>query len=680
MRSGENLGSGGLTFIAGMVVVDLSNFLFNLIFSRVLGPEGYGELGSFLNILLVVSVGVSALQAGFVQASARLGVDEDEYSMSAVLLRTATAGCGLGAMVAVLSIFFESFLHVNSIVLVLEAAVCIPLSLLGAALQGFFMGRMRFGIVALALVVGVGPVRLFFGFILVEAGFGPAGALGGTIAGLVVTLTLLVGALGRKGFHRKGTVLKVNLSDEIRSVVALAGVSILTGEGTILARHFLSAHNAGLYVAGATAGNIALFLPAAVTLIVFPKFVLGIGQENKARNILRWSLGFTAISGAATAAFIALAPSLISAVLFGGQYSDAIDVIRLLGFEGFLLGVSTVLVYYHLARRSRWCYTPWGAVFVAYVVILLFHNSILIVGSAMLGVATVLVVVLLTLTAHMLLKDPPVASVRAACNYLCPASQTVDLSVVVPFYNPGEVLISHMKDIVDVLTQSGISYEILAVSDGSSDGSAEALSIVGLDKVVVSELEVNMGKGEALWQGFSQSSGKYVGFIDADGDIPAKVLLWFVDVIRSDNPEILVGSKRHPRSSVDYTTLRRVYSWGFQQLSRLLFNLPVRDTQAGIKFFRRDIIAEILPHVVETRFAFDLELMVVASRFGFANIVELPVIYVKRLQSTINIRAVRGMIADALGIFYRLRVLHYYERASSAATVVSEVPDTTEIR
>jgi hypothetical protein len=103
-----------------------------------------------------------------------------------------------------------------------------------------------------------------------------------------------------------------------------------------------------------------------------------------------------------------------------------------------------------------------------------------------------------------------------------------------------------------------------------------------------------------------------------------------------------------------------VYSWGYQQLNRALFQLPTRDTQTGIKLIRRETLAAVLPKMVEKRFAFDLELLVVARRMGYCNFVELPVQITERFTSTISLKSVWGMLLDTFAIFYRLRILHFY--------------------
>jgi hypothetical protein len=261
------------------------------------------------------------------------------------------------------------------------------------------------------------------------------------------------------------------------------------------------------------------------------------------------------------------------------------------------------------------------------------------------------------------------------------AQPELDLTMVVPYFNPGSRLRVTVESLVEVLLESGLSFEIITVSDGSTDGSADSLAGVAGDVVRRVVLARNWGKGQALRAGMALGRGRYLGFIDADGDLPAELLRPFVTLMRRHEPDILLGSKRHPQSVVHYPPLRRAYSWGYQQLIRLLFHLRIRDTQTGIKLVRRDVLAAVLPHMVEKRFAFDLELFVVARRLGYRRFVEAPVRINERFSSTISPRAVLLLLLDTLAIFYRLRVLRFYggsipapERTGPSVGTVGELP------
>ncbi|HLX87522.1 MAG TPA: glycosyltransferase [Acidimicrobiales bacterium] len=239
-------------------------------------------------------------------------------------------------------------------------------------------------------------------------------------------------------------------------------------------------------------------------------------------------------------------------------------------------------------------------------------------------------------------------------------SGSPELTMVMPFYNPGLALGANVADVVGVLGSTGVSFEVLVVNDGSTDDSAATVEPTADGRVRLVELPAHAGKGEAVRVGLLQGRGRYRGFIDADGDIPADELVAFVDAIRRDGVDMVVGSKLHPASDVAPGLLRHVYSWGFQLLVRVLFKLRVRDTQTGIKVFRREVLDAVLALTCEQRYAFDLELLVLAVSKGFDRIEELPVRILRRQGSTVTVKAVGLILADIFAIWWRLRVRGSY--------------------
>jgi glycosyltransferase involved in cell wall biosynthesis len=246
-----------------------------------------------------------------------------------------------------------------------------------------------------------------------------------------------------------------------------------------------------------------------------------------------------------------------------------------------------------------------------------------------------------------------------------PAAE-LDLTVVMPFFNPGPRLGTTVRDVVRVLGATGATFEVLAVSDGSTDGSEAILGRNPPDGVELLVLPEHAGKGQAVRAGLARGRGRYMGFIDADGDVPPELLAEFLAVAQERHPDGVLGSKRHPRSEVVYPLARRLYSWGYQQLVRGLFHLKVRDTQAGIKLVRRDVLEAVLPWMVEQGYAFDLELLVLAGRRGFDDFVEAPVRIGRRFRSTVSPRVVIQMLKDTFAIWWRLHVRHDYGPAAEA--------------
>jgi glycosyltransferase involved in cell wall biosynthesis/O-antigen/teichoic acid export membrane protein len=656
------LGRGAVSFLFATAGVNISNFLFHIVISRLLGPAHYGAVGAILSILSLLAVPVAAAQLAVTQAVMGHVGDGSSFSLSKLTLRALLVGIVSMFLFAALTPAFDGFLHIKSPLPLILVSAWIPLATVGAVLQGALIGEYRFRAVAFAIFVGGGPVRLLFGAVMVEAGYGVTGAVIATVfAQAFLTGSLLFSSRKTVRAQHTGSVIRTTKRDMTLSIAALGSYTTLIGVDTFLARHFFAATVAGQYAAGAVAAHIALFVPGAIIAVTFPHLASGEGTSTSSRKAFIEALRITALLGIFTAIGLTVLSSFVIHLLFGSSYVGAIGIVGLLSFASAAIGVLSLFVYLHLARRSLVALMPWLGVALAIILISLRHESLTTVAETMLIVSflTLLATGIPALTALAAAGAREEAEIFSLIE-LPPAS--LDLTLVVPFYNPGSGLGTYMDDIVDVLSKSNVSFEILAVSYGSTDQKEDQLAGITSDQFTLIRLDQEQGKGAALRAGFSKGRGEYLGFIDGAGALPANLLSNLLDIIRTQRPDIIFGSKRHPRSEVDYPALRRIYSWGYQQLNRSLFHLPIRDTQTGVKVFRRDVLAAVLPRMVEKRFAFDLELFVVARQQGFRHFVEMPVSIDHRFRSAISVHSVRNILIDTLAIYYRLRVLRFYER------------------
>ena len=655
---------GAVSFLLATAGVNVFNFLFHVVVSRLLGPTHYSALSAMLSIVALLTVPLGAIQLAVTQAVARRVDAEIPIGLGRSVTIASLYGLLAMAVAIALIPLVDRFLHLGSFVPALLVASWIPVATVGAVLTGALIGEFRFRDVAVATFVGGAVVRLLVGVALAEKGGGVAGAISATLIAQFTT-TLMLAILARSYFRRTDGVvsLRTTSRDTLFSIGALAGLTALMGVDTVLARHYFVPSVAGKYAAGAVAARIALFVPGAITTVAFPHMVAGDGTSAASRRAFVQTLGVVAVVGALVAVVLTAFGSLTIRVLFGSAYRGSIVVLGTLAFESAALGVLSVLVYFHLARRAWTALASWIGLVVAAALVAIDHRS----PS---DVASILLLVVIALAAIMTV--PAVRSViisgsKESADSIDKAdfsSADLDFSLVIPFYNPGERFGAHIVKVLDVLAKSKVDFEVLAVSDGSTDQSEAQLDNIKSESLRLIRLPNNAGKGAALRVGLAQGRGKYLGFIDGDGDIPAEILKGYLERIAIDSPDIIYGSKRHRDSQVVYPPLRRVYSWIYQQINRWLFLLPVRDTQTGVKAIRRDVLASVLPKMVEKRFAFDLELFVVAKRQGFNNFVEMPVQINERFTSTVSLRSVKQTLLDTLAIFYRLRLMHYYDRES----------------
>lgn len=236
------------------------------------------------------------------------------------------------------------------------------------------------------------------------------------------------------------------------------------------------------------------------------------------------------------------------------------------------------------------------------------------------------------------------------------------LSVIVPAYNEEKAIGETLRVLSRYLSENFPDFEIVVVSDGSRDRTLEVAKQFASDKIHVFEYHPNRGKGHALKFGFGQTRGELVVFYDTGLNFSPSQIGGFLQALREKEADLVVGSKRHPQSKVNYPFKRKVISFLAQTCTRLLFNLNVTDTQVGLKVFRRRVLEEIMPRVLVKRFAFDIELLALAQHYGF-KIIEAPVNLQLKFSTAGTLEAVQKTFLDTLGIFYRLKIMVFYDKS-----------------
>lgn len=239
----------------------------------------------------------------------------------------------------------------------------------------------------------------------------------------------------------------------------------------------------------------------------------------------------------------------------------------------------------------------------------------------------------------------------------------VELSVIVPAYNEEGIIAKTIEEIKNTLRDADIDYEIIVVDDGSEDSTYLVVKeCFSKDPRIIVVRKENGGKGSAIKYGFKFTRGKYVGFIDADLEIHPRYIVKLLVELIDNNSDVAIGSKRVRGANFRYKNpLRRVLSRAYFLMVQTLFNLPVKDTQVGIKLFKRSVFEDVLKRVTCKRYAFDLELIVVTNLLGY-KISEIPVVIEFRKKNRIKIKDIWKMLLDTLGIYYRARIIKYYKK------------------
>lgn len=239
------------------------------------------------------------------------------------------------------------------------------------------------------------------------------------------------------------------------------------------------------------------------------------------------------------------------------------------------------------------------------------------------------------------------------------------LSVVIPAYNEEKRLPKTLLEIDRYLSGQSYDYEIIVVSDGSKDKTAQVAEALRpkIANLRVIDNKENHGKGYVTRQGMTEARGQYRLFTDADNSTSieqvAKLLPYF-----SQGYDIVIGSRDVKGAVVSSPQP------GYRRLLGEIFNLFVQilaglwgiwDSQCGFKAFTQEAVKDIFPRCRIDRFAFDPEILKIGKKLGY-KIKESPIVWVNDPESKVNFKSIIKMGIDLIKIRWNLILGRYGKR------------------
>lgn len=236
------------------------------------------------------------------------------------------------------------------------------------------------------------------------------------------------------------------------------------------------------------------------------------------------------------------------------------------------------------------------------------------------------------------------------------------LSVIMPAYNEEQCIYENLLSVCEYVSTFHPNYEILLVNDGSTDRTFDEAMRARKENfhIKVVTYHINRGKGGAIKEGIQKASGEYIAFLDADLDLSPVHLHQFMEALLDEDADIVIGSKLHKDSRLNYPWNRKVMSYGYFVLLRILFRLKLKDTQTGVKLFRADAIKPIARELKTSGYAFDIEILARANKIG-CRILEMPVQLEYKRNTEHGIPRIRigdicSMFIDTLKIFWDIKI------------------------
>ena len=228
------------------------------------------------------------------------------------------------------------------------------------------------------------------------------------------------------------------------------------------------------------------------------------------------------------------------------------------------------------------------------------------------------------------------------------------MSVIVPAYNEAGRIADSLTEICRYLDLRGQCYEVIPVSDGSSDGSAAEIDAAALRlsrvnaRVQPLYFKANMGKGAAIRAGILRARGAIVMYLDTDLSIPIAIAADFAACI-SAGAAIAIASRYLPGSDAgSVRPVRRLLSAVYRWLAAVILGIRCSDIQCGAKAFRRTVAVRLFQCQRLAGFSFDAEVMFLAGRAGY-RVAEVP--FTLRVSKYSSVRLVAESAVMFLDLF-----------------------------
>ena len=233
------------------------------------------------------------------------------------------------------------------------------------------------------------------------------------------------------------------------------------------------------------------------------------------------------------------------------------------------------------------------------------------------------------------------------------------ISLIIPIFNQAAKIAYSLKKIKQAVELAFSDYELIVVNDGSTDETLTILKGIAMtdEHVHIISYTPNRGKGYAVRQGILHSHGDAVIFLDGDLDISPDLIKDYVE--RLSTSDLVIASKRHPESSVRIPRSRAFLSRAFHLLIKMAIGITQTDSQAGFKAGKGDIMRTIFRNVSIDRYAFDVELLTIASILRL-RVQEMPV--TMKIDRRFNTKEIVNMFTDVMRICYRHKILHAYSK------------------
>jgi len=224
------------------------------------------------------------------------------------------------------------------------------------------------------------------------------------------------------------------------------------------------------------------------------------------------------------------------------------------------------------------------------------------------------------------------------------------LSIIIPMYNEAEAVPKLLDHLTKTLAEqcSGMTYEIVIVDDGSSDGSANVVQTIENPAIILCQHPYNIGNGAAIKTGIRKAQGQYILMMDADGQHKPEDIPRLLEHI--DRYDMVVGARTKESDSAKH---RDLANFIYNTFASYVCGRKIEDLTSGFRVIRASLVKQMI-YLLPNTFSYPTTLTLAVVRSGYS-LKYVPIIAPKRIGKS-KIKLVRDG-SRFLMILFKITIL-----------------------
>jgi O-antigen/teichoic acid export membrane protein len=382
--------SGTFIVTVGVFLGTIFSYLLQIGLGHLLSIEDFGTFNAFLSLSVIFGIPAGAVATSLIKKVAELLAQKNFYALRKLFWSFTRLSLAFGTALSLIFILLNNqvsaYLNVGHTSIVYIFAVFLALSFLNVAPSSYLQGLLRFKAFAFLSLVSQ-FLRLIIPLGLVYAGF----AIQGAYIGLVVVgfLTFLVSLFLlnknlRMGLNSSQMSADINLADIYKGLLLFSvpvffissGISLLNNIDVVMAKHFFTPYDAGIYAGVVTMSKVFLYGGGIVQIVMFPQIShLYASKSSVSSRFMKFFSLQILLIGAGLLCYIFF-PQIINTLMFRGKFTDSVPYLPLFSvFVAFYILISFLSMFLLAINKTKAFLFIIPACVLQYLLINLFHND-----------------------------------------------------------------------------------------------------------------------------------------------------------------------------------------------------------------------------------------------------------------------------------------------------------------